>query len=44
MNLYIKGKGHSMTLVPGHSHSTFSNFFYFETAMPIEAKFHADPP
>ena len=36
----IKGQGHSLTLVQGHSDSTFSNFFSGETARPIEAKFH----
>ena len=40
----IKGQGHSLTLVQGHSASTFSNFFSLETARPIEAKFHFDPP
>ena len=28
----------------GHSDSTFSNFFSLETARPIEAKFHMEPP
>ena len=37
-------KGHSLTLVQGHSDSTFSNFFSFETARPIEAIFHVQPP
>ena len=27
-----------------HSESTFSNFFPLETANPIEAKFHVQPP
>ena len=36
----IKGQGHSVTLVQGHSDSTFLNFFSLETARPIEAKFH----
>ena len=40
----IKGQGHSLTLAQGHSDSTFSNFFSLETARPIEAKFHVDPP
>ena len=40
----IKGQGHSLTLVQGHSDSTFSNFFPLETARPFEAKFHVDPP
>ena len=39
----IKGQGHSLTLVHGHSDSTFSNFFSWETAMPIEARFHVEP-
>ena len=49
INEYMKlheyqGQGHSMTLVQGHSDSTFSNFFSLETAKPIEAKFHMEPP
>ena len=40
----IKGQGHSPTIVQGHSHSTFSNFFFLETAWPIEAKFYVEPP
>ena len=40
----IKGQGHSLTLVQGHSDSTFSNFFSLQTAGPIEAKFHVEPP
>ena len=40
----IKGQGHSLTLVQGHSDSTFSNLFSLETVGPIEAKFHIDPP
>ena len=39
----INGQGHSVTLVQGHSDSTFSNFS-LETARPIEAKFHVKPP
>ena len=31
-------------LIQGHSNSTFSNFFSLETARPIEAKFHMEPP
>ena len=31
-----------MTLVQGHSDSTFSNFFVLETAKPIEAKFQME--
>ena len=38
--MYIKGQGHSLTLVQGHSDSTFSNFFFLETAWLIEAKFY----
>ena len=40
----IKGQSHLLTLVQGHSDSTFSNFFSLETAGPIEAKFHVEPP
>ena len=40
----IKGQGHSVTLVQGHSDSTFANFFSLETAKLIEAKFHMEPP
>ena len=40
----IKGQSHSLNFVQGHSDSTFSVFFCSETAMPIEAKFHMDPP
>ena len=39
----VKGQGHSLTLVQGHSNSTFSNFFSRETARAIEAKFHVEP-
>ena len=39
-----KDQGHLLTLVQGHSHSTFQNFFSLETARPIEAKFHVDHP
>ena len=38
----IKGQDHLLTLVQGHSDSTFSNFFFLETPRPIEAKFHVD--
>ena len=38
----IKGQGHSVTLVQGHSDSTFSNLFSLETARLIEAKFYVD--
>ena len=40
----IKGQCHLLTLVQGHSDSTFSNFFSLETARQIEAKFHVEPP
>ena len=40
----IKGQGHLLTLVQGHSDSTFLNFFSLETARPNEAKFHVDHP
>ena len=40
----IKGQGHSLTFMQGHSDSTFSNFFSLETAELIEAKFHMEPP
>ena len=40
----IKGQSHSLTLVQGHSNATFSNFFFLETAWPIEAKFYVEPP
>ena len=40
----IKSQGHSLTLVQGHSESTFSNFFSLEFARLIEAKFHVEPP
>ena len=40
----IKGQGHSLTFVQGHMDSTFSNFFCSETARPIEANFHMEPP
>ena len=39
----INGRGHSLTLVQSHSDSTFSNFFSWETAKPIEAKFYVEP-
>ena len=35
----IKAHGRSLTLVQGHSDSTFSNFLSLETARTIEAKF-----
>ena len=40
----IKGQGHSLTYIQGHSDSTFSNFFCSDNARPIEAKFHTEPP
>ena len=40
----IKGQGHSLAVVQDHSDSTFSNFFSLETARPIGAKFHVEPP
>ena len=40
----IKGQGHSLTMAQGHSDSTFSNFFFLETARPIKAKFYVGPP
>ena len=40
----IRGQGHSLTLVQGHSDSTFSNFFSLETPRLIEAKLHVEPP
>ena len=40
--MIIKGQGHSLTFVQGHSDSTFSNFFLLETAWPIEATFQVD--
>ena len=39
----IKGQGHSLALVQGHSYSTFSNFFSLETAGTIEAKVYVEP-
>ena len=35
-------QGHPLTLVQGHSDATFANFFSWETARPIEAKFHVE--
>ena len=40
----IKSQGHLLTLVQGHSDSTLYNIFFLETARPIEAKFHVEPP
>ena len=39
----ISGQGHSLTLIQGHSDSTFSNFFFLETAWAIEAKVYVEP-
>ena len=39
----IKGQCHLLTVVQGHSYSTFSNFFSRETARPIEARFNVEP-
>ena len=40
----IEGQGHSLTVIQGHSDSTFSSFFSLEIAWPIEANFHVEPP
>ena len=40
----IKAQGRSLALVQGHSGSTFSNFFFFETAWLFETKFYVEPP
>ena len=40
----IKGEGHLLTMIQGHSISTFSNFFFLGTAWSIEAKFYVAPP
>ena len=41
----IKGQSQSLTLVQGHSDSTFINFFFLlKTARPVKAKFHVKPP
>ena len=40
----INGLGHLLTLIEGHSESTFSNVFSLETDRPIEAKFYVEPP
>ena len=43
MNLMnIKGQGHSLNFVKGHSDSTFSVLFCSESARQIEAKFHME--
>ena len=41
---FMNIKGQGQTLVQGDLYSTFSNFFSLETAWPIEAKFHMEPP
>ena len=40
----IKGQGYSLTLVQGHLDSSFSNFFFLQTALPTEATFYVEPP
>ena len=40
----IKSQGHLLSLVQGHSDSTFSNFFFLESTWPIEVKFYVEPP
>ena len=40
----IKGQGHSLIFIQGHSGSTFSNFFSLETLKQIEAKFRVKTP
>ena len=40
----IKGQGHSVSFVQGHSDSTFANFFSLEKGKLFEAKFHVEPP
>ena len=40
----IKGQGHLLTFVEGHSDSTFSNVFSLGTTRSIEAKFYVAPP
>ena len=44
MNLYEYERSRSLTLVQGHSDSTFLNLFSSKTAEPIETKFHVEPP
>ena len=40
----IKGQGHSLTFVQGHSDSTFSNFFSSKkNTRTIKAIFHVEP-
>ena len=40
----INDQDHSLTLVQGHSDSTFSNFFSLKTARPVKARFHVETP
>ena len=40
----IKGQGHSLTFIQGHSDSLFQTSFSLETSRLIEAKFHVEPP
>ena len=40
----IKGQGHPLNLVQCRSYSTFSNFYFLETAWPTEAKFNVESP
>ena len=40
--MIIKGKGHSLTFVRGHSDSTFSSFFSSKNTGPNEAIFHVE--
>ena len=40
----IKGQGHSLTFIQGHSGSTFSKFISLETPKQIEAKVHVESP
>ena len=39
----IKGQGHSLTLVQGHSRFNIFKLLSLETARPIKAKFHMEP-
>ena len=40
----IKDQGQSLTLVHGHSDSTFSNLLFLKTALSVEAKFYVESP
>ena len=46
MNLYEYQRSRSFIDLDPRSprFTTFSNFFFLETARPIEAKFHVEPP